>query len=187
MFPRITEYVHQLMKERVKEGDTCIDATMGNGHDTLFLAHLVGEKGKVIAYDIQEQALEKTRELLIQKKLHHCVELKLCSHDKLEQSIKAPSLIIFNLGYLPGSDKKVTTIAKTTIPAIKRALELISEEGIIIVVVYPGHDSGRIEKEELEKFTTTIPYPQYIVLKYEYVNIGNNPPFIFAIEKRKGR
>ena len=81
----------------------------------------------------------------------------------------------------------VTTLAETTVPAIRKALELIKEEGVIIVVVYPGHDSGRIEKEELEKFAITIPYPQFMVLRYEYVNPGNHPPFVFAIEKRKGR
>lgn len=185
MFPRITEYVHDLMRQRVQEGSHVIDATMGNGHDTLYLAKLVGQHGKVFSYDIQEQALKSTTLLLESNDLLSRVTLSLQSHAELNFPPKSIDFVVFNLGYLPGSDKRITTNGITTIQAVKRALSAIKIGGVVVLVVYWGHDEGKKEKERVEQFVKDLPYPEFIVLRYEYINPGNHPPFVLAIERRQ--
>ncbi len=185
MFPRITEYVHQLIEPRTKAGDLAIDATMGNGHDTVFLANLVGETGHVYAYDIQRQAVESTERRLEKEGLLHRVTLRQCSHDQMEHEENSISVMVFNLGYLPGSDHTLTTEARTTLAALERATKLIRVGGLIVVTVYWGHDQGKEEKLKVEEYVEQLPYPEYMVLKYQYVNPKNQPPFVLAIEKRK--
>lgn len=184
MFPRITEYVHDLIRSRVRPGDHVIDATMGNGHDTLFLAQLVGPEGKVYAYDIQPQAVESTRKLLEEKDVIERTELILGSHSEMVHEENSIGLIVFNLGYLPGSDKVITTTGSTTIQAIKRALHCLQIGGLVIVVIYWGHTNGKEEKLQVEDFLQNLPYPQYMVLKYQYMNPKNYPPFVLAVERR---
>lgn len=100
---QITEWCHHFIKNHVKEGEICVDATAGNGNDTLLLAELVGKTGKVYAFDIQEQALQKTRERLEEKDLEERVELVLKSHTEMGKRIREEvSCIVFNFGYLPG-------------------------------------------------------------------------------------
>jgi predicted methyltransferase len=185
MFLRITEFAHELLKEHVKEGDIVVDATMGNGLDTLLLANLVGENGKVVAYDVQAQAIESTRERLAAHRLLHRTELRQKSHAEMEMPNDICSAVVFNLGYLPGSDKIVKTLPETTIVALQKALVCIKVGGIIVMVVYPGHPEGKEEKVALESYIETLPYPKYRVLKYQYVNVQNYPPFIYGIEKRQ--
>ena len=185
MFPRITEYVHELMKQRVHEGSVVIDATMGNGHDTLYLAKLVGHEGRVFAFDIQEQAIESTHQLLKENKFVSRVELILQSHADMEFPENSIDFVVFNLGYLPGADKKVTTKGSSTIQAVEKSLKALKVGGLLILVVYWGHEEGKVEKESVEQFVEQIPYPEFMVLRYQYVNPGNHPPFVFAIERRK--
>ncbi|RXT15193.1 class I SAM-dependent methyltransferase [Ammoniphilus sp. CFH 90114] len=185
MFPRITQYAHQLLQSRIKVGDWVIDATMGNGHDTLFLAQLVGEVGKVYAFDIQTQALHNTNELLETYNLRHRVELFQQSHDRLHFPLSSIAAVVFNLGYLPGSDKTIATMPETTLKAIENSLELLKVGGLVVLTIYWGHEQGQLEKEAVEKYVEGLSYPEYMVLRYQYVNPKNNPPFILAIERRK--
>lgn len=185
MFPRITQTAHQLVESRVKPGDWVIDATMGNGHDTLFLAELVQDEGKVYAYDIQSQALICTDNLLSSHGLRHRAELLHCSHEKMEHPVGSIAAVVFNLGYLPGSDKAIATQADTTLKAIQKALQLIRVGGLVVLTVYWGHEQGKREKIEVEKYVENLPYPEFMVLRYQYVNPKNQPPFILAIERRK--
>jgi tRNA A58 N-methylase Trm61 len=185
MLLRITEYAHELLKQTVKEGDIVVDATMGNGYDTLLLAKLVGEEGKVVAYDVQARAIESTRERLVANGLLHRTELRKHSHAEMDIPNDSCSAIVFNLGYLPGYDKTLATLPETTIIALQKALDAVKVGGIIVIVVYPGHPEGKAEQAALEKFVETIPYPHFIILKHQYMNIVNCPPFIYAIEKRQ--
>lgn len=185
MFPRITEYVHELMRQRIRAGNFVVDATMGNGYDTLQLAQLVGDEGKVFAYDIQKQAIESTRQLLINHQLLSRVQLIHQSHSNMDYAKDSIDFVVFNLGYLPGSDKTVTTKGKTTVEAIGKALQSLTVGGVIVLVVYCGHEEGKKEKQCIEKYVEKLPYPEFMVLKYQYVNLGNHPPFILAIERRK--
>jgi hypothetical protein len=186
---RILPFVRTLLGTAVKPGDYAIDATMGNGHDTCFLANLVGEHGKVFAFDIQEQALVNTKLRLEEQKLEHRAVLFHASHDELLQRLpqEAHGKItgaVFNLGYLPGGDKEIVTRPNSTIAAIEQLLEVMAQEGIIVLVIYHGHPEGQIERDEVIEFVTNLDQKQAHVLRYEFINQKNNPPFIIAVEKR---
>lgn len=184
MFPNILEVARKLIRERVNRGNTVIDATMGNGHDTLFLAQLVGETGRVIAYDIQPAALEKTAQRLQEAGVDQHVELCLASHEQLNQVTEPVSAIMFNLGYLPGGNKEITTQAAGTIRAIQAGLERLVPGGIITIVVYWGHQAGKVEKDAVLAFCEQLDQSEYLVLRYQYLNQQNQAPFLIAIEKR---
>ncbi|PGM59460.1 class I SAM-dependent methyltransferase [Bacillus sp. AFS053548] len=186
---RILPYARKLLQSTVKEGDITIDATMGNGHDTVFLAKLVGETGHVYGFDIQELAIQKTTERINNENLSNQVTLLQRSHAEVKKVI--PTSLheklkgaIFNLGYLPGSDKSVVTVPESTISAIEQILEMMAPEGIIVVVIYHGHEGGEVEKDALMNFAQNIPQDLAHVLTYRFINQANNPPFILAIEKR---
>lgn len=183
-------YSHELLSDIIEIGDQVVDATMGNGNDTLFLAEKVGTSGHVYAFDVQEQALINTTEKL---KKHDCdkqVTLFLKGHETIndvlmvDQTIKAA---VFNLGYLPKSDKQITTQKRTTIIALKALMDHLVEKGRIILVIYDGHEEGKAEKEEVISFVTTLPQENFSVLNYQFINQKNDPPSLICIEKKKAR
>ncbi|MFB6496068.1 tRNA (mnm(5)s(2)U34)-methyltransferase [Bacillus haynesii] len=185
---KILPYAKELLKTAAGEGDIVIDATMGNGHDTYFLAELVGESGHVYAFDIQEEALIHTAERLGEKHRGN-VTLIQKSHDQLIQSLPSEAIgrvsaAVFNLGYLPGGDKAVTTRSESTISSIEQMLHILKEEGLIVLVVYHGHPEGKREKEDLLEFCSKLDQDKARVLCYQYLNQRNDPPFIIAIEKK---
>lgn len=186
MFYKSRAIAHMLVKQKLQVGDVAIDATMGNGHDTLFLAQCVGSQGQVFAFDIQEQALEKTQTLL---KAHNCearVSLILDGHQDLDQHVNVcVNIVLFNLGFLPGSaDKSIVTQVQTTIAAIEKALTILDVGGMIIIVIYPGHEQGADEKQALLKFGSQLSQAQYNVFYIDLINQINNPPVLIGIEKK---
>lgn len=183
-FKRITEVAHQMLDGRIAPGDKVLDATAGNGHDTLFLAEKVGETGKVYACDIQEEAIQHTRERLQAHGMEQRVDLRLMSHADVPEEWGPLAAAVFNLGYLPGSDGRVITRAETTLVAVKKILPMLSKGGLLLLVVYVGHEGGKKEAEELEAFIQSLPFKDYMALKYQYINPANNPPYILAIEKK---
>ncbi|QIC05565.1 methyltransferase domain-containing protein [Brevibacillus sp. 7WMA2] len=184
MFPNVLEVVRQYIRERVEEGETVVDATMGNGNDTLFLAQLVGERGKVYAYDVQSEAIEKTRARLEREQVVERVNLLLTSHEQMKEIPVAIGAVMFNLGYLPGGNKDITTQANTTIRAIEAGLDKLRTGGIMTIIIYWGHEAGTIEKEAVVDYCEKLPQTEYLVLRYQYMNQQNQAPFIIAIEKR---
>ena len=186
---RILPYSRKLLQLAVKEGDIAIDATIGNGHDTAFLAKLVGESGHVYGFDIQELAIQNTTERIQKDNLSNQVTLIQKSHSHVQNEV--PNHLhgkvkgaIFNLGYLPGSDKTIVTVPSSTISAINQILDIMAPEGIIVVVIYHGHEGGEFEKDALMDYVQNIPQDHAHVLTYRFLNQANNPPFIVAIEKR---
>ena len=185
---RILPFARILLEKAIKPGDIAIDCTMGNGHDTVFLANLTGPDGHVYSFDIQQSALLKTKEKLIANQLEERVTLVLAGHERLREFVPSNKPItgaIFNLGYLPGGDKEIITTAPTTIQAIEQLLDIMEPEGIIVLVIYHGHPGGDLERDALIKFVTDLPQDTAHVLEYRFMNQQNNPPFIIAIEKRK--
>lgn len=185
----ILPFARQLIEKAVSPGDCVIDATLGNGHDTLFLANLIGDSGMVYGFDIQEEAIFNTRKRLLNKQLADRITLFHKGHEHILTSIPEShhgkiKAAIFNLGYLPGGDKTIVTTPLTTISAIKQLLELMAPEGIIVLVIYHGHLEGAIEREELLQFVKELDQKAAHVLQYQFINQKNNPPFIIAIEKR---
>ncbi|WP_427338753.1 class I SAM-dependent methyltransferase [Caloranaerobacter sp. DY30410] len=183
-FTKATDIAKKIIEARVKEGNIVIDATIGNGHDTVFLAKLVGETGKVYGFDIQSKAIENTKAKLIDSILLDRVTLIKDSHENIDNYVKEKvDLVIFNLGYLPGGDHEITTKPDSTIKAIKKSLEILKENGIIVLVIYHGHEMGKLEKNSIEQFVRELNQKQYTVIKFEFINQVNNPPLIIAIEK----
>lgn len=175
---------HELAKSIIKSGDTVVDATMGNGNDTLFLAELVGQDGKVYAFDIQQIALEKTRKKLSDAGCLARCRLIFDGHQNMDNHIDEPvKLVVFNLGYLPKGDHSIGTKFETTKAAIEKSLALIADDGMIIVVIYYGGDSGYEEKDKLLQYLATLDCRKYTVLLSEFINQINCPPILIAIEK----
>lgn len=182
----IIQYSHDLLAQSIDEGEIAIDATCGNGNDTLALSNLVGENGRVFAFDIQKQAIHTTKQLLDH---HRRTNVKLIhdSHANMTDYLKKTDQIggaIFNLGYLPKSDKTVITKGDTTIAALEAILQQLKIDGITVLVVYHGHEGGQDEKTVLLQFVTQLNQKQFHVLRYGYINQKNNPPFVIAIKKR---
>ncbi|MCD4839529.1 16S rRNA (cytosine(1402)-N(4))-methyltransferase [Neobacillus sedimentimangrovi] len=186
---RILPFARILLEKAVSPGDIAVDATLGNGHDTVFLAELVGDTGKVYGFDVQEQAVLATKQRLNDHNLMDRAILFHNGHEKVRELIPADQHgkvtgAIFNLGYLPGSDKTIVTQPETTISAIKQLLEIMAPEGIIVLVIYHGHEGGAIERDALLKYCQQLDQKKAHVLQYQFINQQNNPPFIVAIEKR---
>jgi predicted methyltransferase len=184
---RILPFARSLLKKAVNPGAKVIDATVGNGHDTVFLAELVGEAGHVYGFDIQEEAITKTENKLREKSLIDRVTLFQIGHEQVSKCISSQeelSAAIFNLGYLPGGDKNIVTAPDTTISAIKQIFSLLQPEGIIVLVIYHGHPEGQLERDRLLQFVTKIDQNEAHIIQYQFLNQQNHPPFIVAIEKR---
>ncbi len=170
----------------LKEGDTCADFTMGNGHDTLFLSTTVGKAGRVYAFDIQESALESTRARLESEGAPQNYTLIRDSHSNLglyiKEKIKAG---MFNLGYLPGSgNKALTTMRETTIPAVLGAIDILDARAILLVAIYPGHAEGDAEGKALEEIFNKIDRHAISVMKIKIINSPTSPYF-FVLENGK--
>lgn len=188
MLKGIIKFTHHLMEESVDKGDTVIDATCGNGHDTLFLTKLVGKSGHVFGFDIQDQAITNTTNRLAKNELTNATIIK-DSHSNFIHHIPVDKLTrlggaIFNLGYLPGSDKSIITSSESTILAVEGILSHLKQNGIVVLVVYHGHKGGEQEKEQLMKYTRLLDQKLFHVLYYGFINQKNEPPFILAIQKR---
>ena len=181
----IVPFIHSVLRAHVRCGDTVVDATMGNGHDTQLLARLVGPQGRVYAFDVQQRALDGTRERLGQEDLLARATLLAESHEHIAARVPGPaSAILFNLGYLPGADKSVATQAETTLSALEQALRLLSPGGLLLVAIYWGHAAGAREKALLDPWFTRLDPAQYRVAKYEFLNNIKPAPYLILVERR---
>lgn len=183
----ITQYCHERIQQMIKEPLLCIDATAGTGKDTVFLAKLVGERGRVISMDIQEMAIEQTKKRLLKERLSNRAEVVLDSHVHMDKYAKKDrvSLIMFNLGYLPGGDHSLSTKADTTIEALEKGLNLLHEGGMISLLIYSGGDSGFEEKKQVLAWLRELPDDKYTVLVEAFYNKPNNPPLPVYILKNE--
>ena len=180
----LLEIEKSLISKHVKHGGTAVDFTMGNGHDTLWLSNAVGENGRVYAFDIQEQALRNTEQLLDGNARYRNYTLVLDSHANAEKYVNGRICAgLFNLGYLPGSDKTVTTMRQSTMCAVEAALRLLDDDGGLLIAVYPGHEEGRLEGEMLEKYFSGLDRRKICVSEFQIVNSPASP-FFFIAEKK---
>lgn len=186
---RILPFARALLQRAIEPGNLAIDATVGNGHDTLLLAELVGKNGHVYGFDIQKEAIDTALSRLQDMNLLDRATLILDGHEHVEKNIPKNEKrelggAIFNLGYLPGGDKTIVTTPETTISAVEQILKMLKPEGILILVIYHGHPEGALERDHLLQYVMNIDQKLAHVLKYQFINQQNNPPFIIAIEKR---
>ncbi|PRT69018.1 16S rRNA (cytosine(1402)-N(4))-methyltransferase [Streptococcus anginosus] len=178
---RPLQMAHAFLEEVVTDEDIVVDATMGNGHDTLFLARLAK---KVYAFDIQEQAVEQTTKRLAEAKLDN-VELLLTGHENVDQYVASIKAAIFNLGYLPSADKTVITQPHTTIQALEKLCQRLVTGGRIAIMIYYGHTGGDVERDAVLDFVSQLPQQEFTVAFYKTINQINQPPFLVMIEKLK--
>ena len=170
---------HDFLAQVITKDDVVVDATMGNGHDTLFLAKLAKQ---VYAFDIQEKALEKTSQRLQEAGLTN-VELLLQGHETVDQFVTEVKAAIFNLGYLPSADKNIITKPQTTIEALEKLCRMLIKGGRIAIMIYYGHEGGDIERDAVMDFVSQLPQQEYTATIYRTLNQINNPPFLVMIEK----
>lgn len=176
---RPLEMAHDFLREVITDQDTVVDATMGNGHDTLFLAKLAKE---VYAFDIQEQALVHTQKRLEEAGLANA-HLLLKGHEEVDFYVNRVKAAIFNLGYLPSADKSIITQPRTTIQAIDKLCHLLVKGGRIAIMIYYGHEGGDLEKDAVLDFVSQLPQQEFTVTSYRTLNQINHPPFLVMIEK----
>ena len=173
------EMAHDFLAQVITKDDVVVDATMGNGHDTLFLAKLAKQ---VYAFDIQEKALQKTSQRLQEAGLTN-VELLLQGHETVDQFVTEVKAAIFNLGYLPSADKNIITKPQTTIEALEKLCRMLIKGGRIAIMIYYGHEGGDIERDAVMDFVSQLPQQEYTATIYRTLNQINNPPFLVMIEK----
>ena len=170
---------HDFLAQVITQEDIVVDATMGNGHDTLFLAKLAKQ---VYAFDIQEQALEKTSQRIQEAGLTNA-ELILQGHETVDQFVREVKAAIFNLGYLPSADKSIITQPQTTLEALDKLCHMLVKGGRIAIMIYYGHEGGDIERDAVMDFVSHLPQEEYTAAIYRTLNQINNPPFLVMIEK----
>lgn len=172
------------MQRTIRPGDTVVDATMGNGKDTLFLAELVGGQGHVYAFDVQEEAVARTRQRVAEAGYAERVTLLLCGHEKMDAHVPAGvRAIMFNLGWLPGAAHIVTTKKDTTLLAVDAAVKLLAPGGIVTVCVYPGHEEGKRELSALLDYASGLSVRAYNVLHHRFLNASDATPQLVLIQR----
>ena len=182
---QMVERVHEFLSEYLKPGDRAVDATAGIGWDTLKLCELVGDSGKVYAFDIQEEAIEHTRERLKEAGLDDRAELFACSHSRAGEIVTEPiRAFTMNLGYLPGGDKSIVTRTESTISDLRSLSDLLCSGGIGTILIYYGHEGGPAEKEAVEEFMASMPSNWGQITRMEIVNRKNCPPILYMMEKK---
>jgi hypothetical protein len=184
----LVKLAHGVVKDKVKPGAFVIDATLGNGNDARFLAGLVSPHGRVFGFDIQQKAVENTRILLQTNGLLDWVTLIHDDHAKMRRYLPdfclgKISVVMFNLGYLPGSDKLVITRPETTLTAISCSIEYLAADGIISILAYPGHAGGENETGQVVEWCHKLN-----PVRYRFSEVGSEPfkpssPRLFIIEK----
>lgn len=175
---------HFFLNERLRAGDRVIDATCGNGGDTILAAELVGPGGRVWAFDIQEAALAQTKARLDAAGLGERVQLVHAGHERLAELVSEPvKAVVFNLGYLPAGGREVRTAAVTTVAALKGAEGLLLPGGLIMVAVYTGHEGGEEEWQAVQEWAAALDPWGFNVWQARQLNRSDRAPFLILVEK----
>ncbi len=174
----------EVLRQAVEEGDCVVDATMGNGHDTLMLCQLVGETGKVIAFDIQADAVARTARLLEENGLSGRARLLCRGHEHLLEEVPGEiAAMVMNLGWLPGGSHRVTTLWETTRQAVEAGLKCLKPGGVLVICAYPGHEEGNREREELMALLSGLSNRSFNVLLQRFLNASANAPVCYVVQK----
>jgi SAM-dependent methyltransferase len=175
---------HLFLRRAVSAGDAVVDATCGNGRDTLFLARLVGNGGTVWAFDVQEEALAAAEKLLRAERCHPWVHLVLAGHERMAEYVREPvRAVVFNLGFLPGREGGVVTRPETTLAALEQATELLVPGGIIAIALYTGHPGGAEEAAAVEQWSARLPPRFFTAWQSRQLNRSAAAPYLVLVEK----
>jgi methylase of polypeptide subunit release factors len=179
---------HQYWKKHLREHAVVIDATCGNGHDALFIAQqILSQKGELHCFDIQQQAINATQTRLkknLPKAQLNQIFYYHKSHDLLAFSPRSIDLIVYNLGYLPHSNKQITTKVKSTLSSIAQALNVIADEGMISITCYPGHTEGKFELEAIEKYLKALSPKKFHIYHHIWKDRLKSPQLIIIYSKK---
>jgi len=190
-----------ICEKYVDKTDEVVDCTCGRGNDTLFFARICK---RVYSFDIQEEALASAKKLMSENNIswsEYPLGEDVCEEEVYEKDKvifikdnhanmrlyvkKAPAVIIFNLGYLPGGDKKVTTLPENSLKAVDAALELVREGGLVCITMYPGHEKGREERNLLRNYAGKLEKDRFHCVCTDMLNQGSSAPEILWITKKK--
>ena len=160
-------------------GEIAVDATLGHGNDALYLSK---KFKRVYAFEIQKLVVCNFKQKMQEEQANN-IEVYCESNEFIDIIEDKPELIVYNLGYLPGGDKKICTHAKTTLKSIMKACSIV-ERGFIIIALYSGHEEGREEAKEVLNFASNLNTKDFGVMHHRFINRGNNPPELVVIEKR---
>ena len=179
----------ELIERALYPGAVAVDATLGNGHDALWLCGLVGEAGRVYGFDVQQEAVERSRARLVEAGVEARATLILDGHQNMISYVPPESAeaVMFNLGWLPGAAHGVTTRTETTLQAVHAALTVLKEDGVMTVCVYPGHEEGARERDALLSWARGLDERSYDVMLRAYLNQSGDPPLMIAIKKNRKR
>lgn len=179
MIKRPIHLSHEFLAEVLDKEAVAVDATMGNGNDTAFLAERAGQ---VVAFDVQETALIKTQERLDKLGLTNA-QLVLAGHETVDQHVDRIRAAIFNLGYLPSADKSIITQPDTTLEALEKILDRLEVGGRVSIMIYYGHEGGDVEKDAVLDFVGQLDQTVFTAMLYKPLNQVNNPPFLVMLER----
>lgn len=175
---------HLLLQRFVHPGDRVVDATCGNGNDTLLLARLAGPAGRVWAFDIQDDAVDRTTRILADAGLLQRVTILKSGHETLREHVAGPvTAIVFNLGYLPGGDRTLITRPDSTLAGLEQALEILAPGGIVAITLYPGHEGGDQERTALEQWSAQLAPGRFHVWRLGQVNVPTTAPYLILVQK----
>lgn len=175
---------HLFLHDFLRDGDYAVDATCGNGNDTLLLARLAGITGHVWSFDIQQQAVDETARRLDKEGLASRVTLLKCGHEELLQHVSGPvQVVLFNLGYLPGGDRTVITSPETTVFALEHSLQLLAPGGVVLVAVYPGHSGGTEEQFGVDNWASLLDPRTFHCWRMGQTNVKSGAPYLLLIQK----
>ena len=177
--------VHRFLEQSVQPGSFCIDATAGKGRDTALLCRLAGETGRVLAFDIQQEAVDQTKALLAAEGL--TAEVILDSHAHMERYAEAGTVdcVVFNFGRLPGGDPAVFTRAESSVAALNAALWVLKPGGAVAIALYYGGANGYGERDAVLAWLKTLDDRSFSVLRCDWANRRNDPPMPIFIWKER--
>lgn len=186
----ILDFAKRTVAHALAPGAVAVDATVGNGYDTCFLAECVGNEGHVYGFDVQAQAISNTRGRLAAAGVLERVTLVEAGHETMDAHLPSGvegcvAAVMFNLGYLPGSDKTCITRPETTLSALDASLRFLAPGGVLSAVLYTGHDGGAAEAKAVTAWARARDAADFRVLSYRFLNRPNSPPRLLAIEKRR--
>ncbi len=175
---------HLFLRSFLRDGQTAVDATCGNGYDTLLLARLVGAHGHVWGFDIQQQAIAETCRRLTEEDLLSRVTLLQVGHEELTQHVTEPvQAVLFNLGYRPGGDRSIITRPDTTGSALEQSLSLLEAGGVVMLTVYPGHNGGVDEQAVIEKWAAGLDPRSCNCWRMGQTNVSPEAPYLLLVQK----
>jgi predicted methyltransferase len=179
---KATQMAQEMVKKVVKHDDTVVDATLGNGNDTIFLHSLVPH-GRVVSFDIQEEAIRRFEGHILEMDIKN-IELICSGHENMDLYVSnRPSAIMFNLGYLPGGNENIITLPQTTVTAVKKGTKLLCPGGIITILSYSGHPGGMEEQENTLALIRGLNPRIFSVMEIKFSNGKQNAPLLIVVEK----